>query len=128
METSASFEARSAPFVLPDRKGYSGYGTILVDLKQRVVADLLPDRSAASFEKWLQEHPGVTIISRDRHGVYAEGGRSGAPAAKQVADRFHLVQNLIKAVQKELAQQRHHLLMPLPRRVRNLPTMPHSLI
>ena len=94
------------------RKGYSGYGTILVDLKQRVVADLLPDRSAASFEKWLQEHPGVTIISRDRHGVYAEGGRSGAPAAKQVADRFHLVQNLIKAVQEELAQQRHHLLMP----------------
>jgi transposase len=29
-----------------------------------------------------------------------------------VADRFHLVQNLIKAVQEELAHQRHHLLMP----------------
>jgi Transposase len=94
------------------RKGYSGYGTILVDLKQGVVADLLPDRSAASFEKWVQEHPGVTTISRDRDGVYAEGGYCGAPRAKQVADRFHLIQNLIHAMQEELAHQRDHLLIP----------------
>jgi len=94
------------------RKGYSGCGTILVDLEQGVVADLLPDRSAASFDKWLQEHPGVRIVSRDGDGVYAEGGYSGAPRARQVADRFHLVQNLIRAVQEELAHQRHHLLMP----------------
>jgi transposase len=45
------------------RKGYSGYGTILVDLKKSVVADLLPDRSAASFEKWLRQHPGVRMIA-----------------------------------------------------------------
>jgi transposase len=94
------------------RKGYGRYGTILVDLERGVVADMLPDRSATSFEKWLQEHRGVKIISRDRDGVYAEGGSSGAPRAKQVADRFHLVQNLTKAVQDELAHQRHHLLMP----------------
>ncbi len=94
------------------RKGYSGYGTILVDLKRRVVADLLPDRSAAGFEKWLQEHPEVAIISRDRDSVYADGGYRGAPQAKQVADRFHLVQNLTKAVQQELEHRRHHLLIP----------------
>jgi transposase len=94
------------------RKGYSGYGTILVDLKRRVVADLLPDRTSASFEKWLQEHPGVRIISRDRDGVYADGGYCGAPRAKQVADRFHLVQNLTKAVQEELEHRRHHLVIP----------------
>jgi transposase len=41
------------------------YGTILVNLEKGVVADLLPDRSAASFQKWLQEHPGVTMVSRD---------------------------------------------------------------
>ena len=73
------------------RKGCNSYGTILVDLEQGVVADLLPDRSAASFAKWLREHPGVRIISRDRDGIYAEGGRAGAPRAKQVADRFHLI-------------------------------------
>ena len=95
------------------RKGYGSYGTILVDLERRQVADLLPECSADSFERWLEQHPEVTIISRDRQGFLAEGGRRGAPAAKQVADRFHLIQNLIQTVQGELAHQHQHLLMPV---------------
>jgi hypothetical protein len=47
------------------RKGQS-YGTILVDLEKHEVVDLLPERSSESVSKWLQEHPGVEIISRDR--------------------------------------------------------------
>jgi hypothetical protein len=57
-----------------------------VDLERRQVADLLAECSAASFEGWLRQHPGVTIISRDRQGLLAEGGRKGAPEAEQVAD------------------------------------------
>jgi hypothetical protein len=34
------------------------------------------------------------IISRDRHGLHAEGARSGAPYVRQMADRFHLVRIL----------------------------------
>jgi transposase len=68
--------------------------------------------SAAAFQKWLRQHPEVRIISRDRDSVYAEGGYGGAPQAEQLADRFHLVQNLIKAVPTELEHQRHHLLVP----------------
>ena len=83
-----------------------------MDLERGVVADLLPDRSAASFETWLKEHPGVTVVSRDRDGVYAEGGYSGAARAQQVTDRFHLVQALIRAVQDEFAHQRGGLRMP----------------
>ena len=98
------------------RKG-SKYGTILIDLQRREVADLLPERSADSFTLWLQLHPEVTTISRDRQGLYAEGARRGAPQAEQVADRFHLIQNLIEAVEEELAQQRPHLLMPEMARV-----------
>jgi hypothetical protein len=75
---------------------------MLVDLEQGMGADLLPDRSAAAFQKWLRQHPEVRMISRDRDRVYADGGYGGAPQAEQVADRFHLVQNLIQAVQAEL--------------------------
>ncbi|WP_376100882.1 ISL3 family transposase (plasmid) [Roseomonas sp. CCTCC AB2023176] len=79
-------------------------GTILVDLERRTVVDLLPDRSSASTEAWLVEHPGAEFISRDRHGLYAEGARAGAPGARQVADRFHLVQTLREKIEGALGR------------------------
>ena len=74
------------------------YGTILLDLERRVPIDILPDREAATLEKWLKAHAGVEIISRDRGGPYAEGARKGAPKAQQVADRWHLLSNLSEAL------------------------------
>jgi transposase len=85
------------------RKGHR-YGTILVDLERRGLVDLLPERSAESLSAWLKRHPGIEVISRDRAGVYADGARQGAPAAQQVADRWHLLDNLGDAMQRLTAQ------------------------
>jgi transposase len=75
------------------------FGTILIDLEKRVPVDLLPDRESETFAKWLLAHPGVEIISRDRGGDYARGGKQGAPNATQVAGRWHLLKNLSETIQ-----------------------------
>jgi hypothetical protein len=85
------------------RKGCT-YGTLVVDLERREVVDVLPDRSAPGTAKWLSRHPEVEIISRDRCGLYAQGARKGAPQARQVADRFHLLQNLRETIETQLSR------------------------
>ena len=87
------------------RKGHR-YGTILVDLERRRIVDLLGDRKAETLAPWLSQHPGLEVISRDRAPVYGEAARKGAPQAIQVADRWHLIQNLVEALERCLLRFR----------------------
>jgi transposase len=97
------------------RKGES-YGTVMVDLGRREVVDVLPGRSAEATADWLRHHPQVEVISRDRCGLYAQGAREGAPKARQVADRFHLLQNLREKIESQLSRSDRGLARPsLPR-------------
>ena len=86
------------------RKGHT-YGTILVDLERHCVIDVLADRTAGTVATWLQGHPELEIISRDRGGAYAEGARHGAPQATQIADRWHLLCNLGDALERLLVRE-----------------------
>ena len=75
------------------RKGCT-YGTIVLDLETHRPIDLLADRTTETVAAWLEAHPSVTHVSRDRATAYADAVYQGAPNAVQIADRWHLLKNL----------------------------------
>jgi transposase len=86
------------------------YGTLICDLERGQPIDLLPDREVSTVEAWLKKHPSIDTVSRDGSSEYASAIRKGAPHARQVSDRWHLVKNLAACVSvqitKTLAQLR----------------------
>lgn len=94
------------------RKGHR-YGTVICDLEQRRIIDVLPDRKAATVEAWLGARPSIEIITRDRGGGYGQAAALGRPEARQVADRWHLFENasaaFLGAVRRSMGEVRQAL-------------------
>ena len=87
------------------RRGDS-YGTILVNIETGKPLDLLPDRTAEAVLPWLASHQEIEVVSRDRASAYADAVKRALPHATQVADRYHLVQNLREHLQRFLDRKR----------------------
>lgn len=86
------------------------YGTLICDLERRRTIALLPDREPATTQAWLEQQPQVSIVARDRASGNALAVSKALPAATQVADRWHLMENatraFLDAVRKSMRQIR----------------------
>ncbi|MEV0730611.1 ISL3 family transposase [Polymorphospora sp. NPDC050346] len=78
------------------------YATVVIDAQTHERIDVLPDRTADTLQAWLRGHPGVEVVCRDGSATYAEAIRRALPDAVQVADRWHLWQNLCEAALSEV--------------------------
>ena len=79
------------------RKGQT-YATAIYDLNDHHLIALLDGRDAETLKKWLKNHKKIKLIARDRASAYATAINEILPECTQVADRFHLLQNLVKRI------------------------------
>lgn len=87
------------------RKGRK-YGTIIVDHEIGRPIDLLPERDSKTVKAWLEKHPTIEVVTRDRSGEYRDAITEALPAAVQIADRWHLLKNLGDAIERYLSRRR----------------------
>ena len=81
------------------------YGTIIVDLATNHPIELLRERSVESLSAYLEAHPMVRVVARDRDAAYAQAISLAAPDATVVADRWHLLRNLTEAFERLVANR-----------------------
>jgi len=78
------------------------YCTVICDGETHKAIEVLEGRDSAGLSAWLSENKHVKKVTRDRAGAYAKAISETLPWAMQIADRFHLHQNLLEAVKDAL--------------------------
>lgn len=81
------------------------YGTIIVDEETHNPIAVLEGRDGTALKEWLKNNKHVTTVTRDRASAYAKAIEEILPDTMQIADRFHLHQNLLDAVNKVLGRE-----------------------
>lgn len=74
------------------------YGTIIVDEATHRPVAILDGRDGMTLKEWLKNNKHVKTVTRDRASAYSSATQEILPDAMQIADRFHLHQNLLEAV------------------------------
>jgi transposase len=83
------------------RKGQT-YCTVICDGETHKPIEVLDGRNGVALKEWLKNNKQVKKVTRDRAGAYAKAISEALPEAMQIADRFHLHQNLLTAVKEAL--------------------------
>ena len=78
------------------------YGTVIVDETTHRPVAILDGRDGETLKEWLKQNKHVTSVTRDRASAYAKAIEEVLPDCMQIADRFHMHQNLMEAVNKVL--------------------------
>lgn len=78
------------------------YGTIIVDEKSHSPIAILDGRDGKTLRQWLKGNQHIKAVTRDRASAYAKVISEELPDVMQIADRFHLHQNLLDAVKGAL--------------------------
>ena len=71
------------------------YATVVYDMKDHSMLALLDGRDGETLKEWLKNHKKIKMVARDRATAYANAISAILPDAIQIADRFHLFQNLV---------------------------------
>ena len=85
------------------RKGMK-YATAIYDLKTHRLIALLEGRDSKTLEDWLINHKKVKLVARDRASAYASAINKILPECIQVADKYHLLENLLEKL-KDIFKQ-----------------------
>lgn len=86
------------------KKGQSYY-TVIYDAHDHHLLALLDGRDGKELKKWLKDHPRIRTVARDRASAYASAVAEILPDCLQVADRFHLLLNLLERLRKILQEE-----------------------
>jgi len=86
------------------RKGQT-YCTVICDGTTHAPIDILKGRGGDALREWLKKNKQIKKVTRDRAGAYAKAISDALPDAMQIADRFHLHQNLLNAVKEALKHE-----------------------
>ena len=81
------------------------YETVVVKEETRHIIAILDGRDGSTLKEWLKQNKQVTMVTRDRANAYTKAIEEVLPHAIQIADRFHLHQNLLEAIRKIIGKE-----------------------
>jgi transposase len=102
-ESTVTLVSRLGVDEISMKKRHKQFALVLSDLDRNCVIDVLEERHKEHLEAWLdaltdEQRAALEEVSMDMWSPYRQAIEAKVPHAQIVADRFHLMQNLNRAV------------------------------